>query len=271
MKTQKSLPSTKQQKPTLKNLIKASLRDFDSKCIHDFRIEIKKLKAAMKLIHTVDASFDYKKKFKTIRQTYKDLGAIREIQLMQERFRASDNVFKPNLRKKITQILDEELKESQAFVMGNFDNSIIKSLVKVKKQVAKALKDLSSKDFKSYFKKRARQLEKQLGTLDISEKNMHDLRTFLKELKLNARYEKKIAKKSLDKTDVKLSDLDDLQKWLGQWNDNVSLKQKLKELENALNPHNNENEAILQFKTTLEVENCLIKRKVEKALKMDYV
>ena len=272
MKVQKKQPVRKPQKPKLKKLINETIRDFDKDCIHTFRLEIKKLKAAMLLIQTAKKSFNRKKKFREIRPFYKDLGAVREIQIQQEQFQKPENskALKSSFRKKFKQLLDDTLLERELLTIQNFDESVIKAVKKVKKQVEKAVKNLSPNDFKRYFKARLGKLKNTLGSLDFSEKKTHTLRILIKEIKFNARFKKKVAEKALAKSEIDLPALEDLQKWLGDWHDNVVLKHKLVHLQDSLLLQNGENEALMQFKTSVEVETCFIKNNIKKALHMDY-
>lgn len=272
MKVHKKQPDSKPQKSSLKNLINETILDFDKDRIHTFRLEIKKLKAAMLLIQATKKSFNLKKKYRDIRPFYKDLGAVREIQIQKEQFQKPENnkALKPSFRKKYTQLLDETLLERELLTIQNFDESVIKTVKKVKKQVKKALKDLSPNDFKRYFKARICKLKKTLDTLDFSEKKTHNLRILIKEIKFNARFKKKVAEKALAKNKIDLPALEDLQKWLGNWHDNIVLKHKLAQLHGSLWLQNGENEALMQFKTSVEVETCFIKNSIKKALNMDY-
>lgn len=270
MENKNSQLSIKQEKPTLENLLKDTLKDFDRNLIHQFRLEIKKLKAAMLLIHSVKKSFDIKKKYAVIRPLYKDLGAVREIQLQRDMFQQNGKSYKASFRKKYKHLLEEELLEREDIVLNHFDESIIKPLNKLKKQVKKALKKLSSNDFKRYFKIRTYKLKRKIDKIEFSEKKLHDMRTLIKEIKFNARFKQEMAEKWLAKNDIDLTILEDLQKCLGEWQDNAILKEKLLQREGALLLQNGENEALMQFKTSIEVEDYLIKDKIKKALKLDY-
>lgn len=272
MKTQniQTQSGIKPQKPQLEDLIQDTLKDFDKNLIHQFRLEIKKLKAAMLLIHTAHKSFNIKKKLAAIQRLYKDLGAVREIQLQQDKFKENDKSYKASFRKKYKHILEEELLERQDIALNHFDESVIKSLKKLKKQVKKSLKKLSSGDFKKYFIARTSKLKKTLDTVEFSDKKMHAMRKLIKEIKFNARFKQEIAEKWLAKNGINLTILEDLQKNLGDWQDNAILKEKLVQREGALILQNGESEALMQFKSSIEVEDYLIKDKIKKTLKLDY-
>lgn len=269
MKTENIPPKVKQEKPKLENLLKDTLKDFDKDCIHRFRLEIKKLKAVMQLVHSAQKSFDNKKKYGIIRPLYKDLGAIRETQIQQEAFNENSKNYKATFRKKYKQLLDEELFQRQQVVLENFDESIIKSLKKIKRQIKKALKNMSSNDFKNYFKARISKLRKTFDSIDFSDKKMHSMRKFIKEIKFNTRYKHKLAEKWLSKYNISSTLLEDLQKLLGQWQDNVVLKEKLVQQESTLLLPKRESKSLTQLKSNVESETALIKDKIKKALNMD--
>ena len=268
MKTQNSPTEVKQEKPTLEDLLKDSLIDFDKNLIHQFRLEIKKLKATMQLVHSAFKSFDNKKKYGVISPLYKDLGAIRETQIQQETFNENSKNYKAAFRKKYRNLLDEELLQRQNVVLENFDESILKSLKKIKRQNKNALKDMSSNDFKNYFKSRISKLRKTLDTIDFSDKKMHAMRKQIKEIKFNTRYKPKMAEKWLSKYNISLAILEDLQKLLGQWQDNVVLKEKLVQHESILLRQNGGKKALMPFKSSVESETALLKDKIKKTLKV---
>lgn len=270
MKTENSPLEVKQEKPKLENLLKDTLKDFDKDCIHKFRLEIKKLKAVMQLVHTAHKSFDNKKKYGVISPIYKDLGAIRETQIQQEGFNENSKNYKAAFRKRYKKLLDEELLQRQDVVLGNFDESIIKSLKKIKRQIKNALKNMSSNDFKNYFKSRVSKLRKTFDSIDFSDKKMHSMRKLIKEIKFNIRYKHKLAEKWLSKYNISSAILEDLQKLLGQWQDNVVLKEKLVQQESTLLLSKSESKALIQLKSNIESETALIKDKIKKVLTVDY-
>lgn len=266
MKTHSNLPEHKNGKQPLENLIKNAVKDFDETAIHKFRLEIKKLKATMQLLRTADKSFDPKKTYRPIRPFYKDLGAVREAQLQQEKFDKNSKGLKTSFQKKYKQALNGELLQREGIVRQKFDKQVIKSLKKINEQVNKAVKDLGKGDFKNYFKVRVQKFKKAIESLDFSQEQMHGLRRLIKEIKFNTQFKKKAAAKWLSKQGIDLAALKDLQEWLGEWHDNVVLKQKLAAQEAALSLQNTEHKALNQFTTSLDVENDLIKDKIKKAL-----
>jgi CHAD domain-containing protein len=267
MATQNSATKVKQEKPKLEDLLKNSLIDFDKNLIHQFRLEIKKLKAAMQLVHSANKSFDNKKKYGVISPLYKDLGAVRETQIEQEAFlNENSKNHKPAFKKKYQNHLDEELRQRQNVVLENFDKSILKSLKKIKRQNKNALKDMSSNNFKNYFKVRISKLRKTFDTIDFSDDKMHAMRKQIKEIKFNTRYKPKMAEKWLAKYKVSSTTLEDLQKLLGQWQDNVVLKERLAQQENTLFRQNGGSKALIQFKSNIESETALIKESIKKTL-----
>jgi hypothetical protein len=252
-----------------KEEIKALLTNFDETAIHHLRLDIKKLKAALQLLRIVTKSFKAKKKYRVIRPFYKDFGAIRDIQIQQTLFKESHQGLKASFKRKYTQFLTNELAKHQDIALAHIDNKAIKSFKKVKKQIKKALKDLSPHDFKVYFKTRILKLKKTLYTIDFSDEKMHDMRKLIKEIKFNTPFKQKVAQKWLKKQDIHLSILEDLQKLLGTWQDNVVLKEKLTQQTELLKPTKGEMNALMQFKTNLEVNNELIKNSIKKILKME--
>ena len=258
----------KEKKLPFKEVVKTLLKDFDKTAIHQVRLEMKKLKAALQLMGIVNKSFKAKKKYGLIRPFYKDLGAIRDIQIQQALFKESHQGLQASFKRKYTRLLKDELTKRQNIAREHIDDKAIQSFKKVKKQIKKALKDLSSNDFKTYFKTRIPKLKKTLRTFDFSDEKMHDMRKLIKEIKFNTPFKQKVAKKWLKKKDIHLSFLGNLQNLLGTWQDNVVLKEKLTQQVELLTPTKGEATALIEFKANIEVHNELIKNNIKKVLKM---
>ncbi len=259
----------KPRKQSFKKEITALLIDFDEAAIHQVRLQIKKLKAALQLIKKANKSFKTKKIYRVIRPIHKDLGAIRDRQIQQTLFNESNinNPFPVSFQRKYKQLLTKELQEHQTIAREHIDDEAIKAFDKMKKKVEKTVKKVALSDFKTYFKTRVRKLKKKLNASDFSEKKMHALRMLIKEIKFNSTFNQKIARKGLAKKKVDKTLLEPLQDALGSWQDNVVLKEKLTQQGGLLAHSTGEKNALTQFKTSVDGHNELIKSKIKKILK----
>lgn len=257
------------RKYTLENLLRDTLNGFDEKYVHEFRREMKKLRATMQLIHVTDESFDNKKKYRVIRPFYKNLGDVREIQIQQGILKDNAKTLKASFRKKFQEILTSELLEYKDAALNQFDDAVFKSIKKREKQTKKILKDVSKRDFKDYLTIRTQKLKKAFDSLDFSKEKIHATRMLVKEITFNTRLKKKTAKKWLAKQELDLPLLEDLQEWFGDWHDKQILIERLMEQEGANWLQKGESEALAQFKTKMETESKEIKDKIEKALEID--
>jgi CHAD domain-containing protein len=257
-----------QKKSKMTDLLKEAVKHFDEKCIHEFRVEVKKLRAAMNLLSIVDKKFDAEKKYKSLQTFFNDLGAIREIQIQEAKLE-KDKSLEPSFLKKYHNLLLAEMEERKEIALKHFDDSIEVVYKKRKNQIKEALRDLSYDDFKKYFKIRTNKLKKALSVFDFDIKKAHDLRRIIKEVSFNSRFNPTLANKWLAKRDIDFVVLDDLQKALGDLHDNMVLSQKIAKQEPYLLLQNGENEALLTFKTSMEVESGIIKNHIKKALKME--
>jgi hypothetical protein len=140
----------------LEALIKDALRDFDEELIHSVRLEVKKMKAAMRLLKHTNSDFDYKKSFKILYPFYKDLGFVRETQLQKSKFESLNKSLKPSFKKKFQQLLADDLEEREDRLLRHFDEKTIKNFKKMQRKIKSALKGLSASDFKMYLKKEQR-------------------------------------------------------------------------------------------------------------------
>lgn len=253
----------------LEALIKDALRDFDEKLIHSVRLEVKKMKASMRLLKAMDSRFDYKKCFKGIYTFYKDLGLVRETQLQKSKFEALNTSLKSSFKKKFHQLLADDLEEREDRLLRHFEGKTIKNFKKVQRKIKSALKDLPASDFKMYLKKSVKKLKTQIQKMDLTDDKMHDLRKTIKEMKYNIPLRKKAAEKFFIKENIDFNILEDLQDWLGEWRDNHMMREKIIRNEEALFLQNGEKETVMQLKTTLEVDNDFLKNKIKKAIGLD--
>jgi CHAD domain-containing protein len=253
----------------LEALIKDALRDFDEALIHSVRLEVKKMKAAMRLLKHTDSDFDYKKCFKILYPFYKDLGFVRETQLQKSKFEALNKSLKPSFKKKFQQLLADDLEEREDRLLRHFEEKTIKNFKKMQRKIKSALKGLSASDFKMYLKKRTKKLKSQIQKMDLSEDKMHNLRSTIKEIKYNIPLRKKAAEKFFIKENIDFAMFEDLQDWLGEWRDNQMMREKIIRNEGALFLQNGEKETVMQLKTSLEVDNDFLKNRIKKAVGLD--
>ena len=66
---------------TIDKLAKKSTPKFDEEVVHDFRVEVKKLRAFLRLINSELAKAEALKIEKDLKQFYRHLGAVRSIQM----------------------------------------------------------------------------------------------------------------------------------------------------------------------------------------------
>jgi CHAD domain-containing protein len=253
----------------LEALIKDALRDFDEELIHSLRLEVKKMKAYMRLLKTTGSRFDYKKNVKNLFPFYKDLGFVRETQLQKNKIETLNMSLKPSFKKKFFQLLADDLEEREDRLLRHFDENTIKDFKKVQRKIKSALKGLSASDFKMYLKKRTNKLKNQIQKMDLSEDKMHNLRSTIKEIKYNIPLHKKTADTFFIKENIDFRLLEDLQNWLGEWRDNQMMREKITRNEGALFLQNGEKETVMQLKTSLEVDNDFLKNKIKKAVGLD--
>jgi CHAD domain-containing protein len=268
-KMKKNQSIIKPKKLSLKKEITALLIDFDEATIHQVRLQIKKLKAALQLIKTADKSFKTKKIYRIIRPIHQDLGAIRDLQIQQTLFNESNSnkAFPVSFQRKHKQFLTEKLLECQTIAREHIDDAAIKAFEKTTRNIEETVKEVTLSDYKAYFKTRVRKLKKKLNALNFSEKKMHDLRKFIKEIKFNSAFNPKIARKRLAKKKIDKTLLEALQNALGSWQDNVVLKEKLTQQGGLLAHSTGEKNALMQFKTSIEAHNEAVKSKIKKILK----
>jgi hypothetical protein len=175
--------------------------DFD--LLHDIRVEIKKLKAILRLLHTADKKFNDHKAFIPLRDLFRDCGKIREIQLTRH------HLIEYSIPVELPPAIENDLaKEFRSKVTRH---------QKLLKQLRTTILKRTEKVRKSTYKKHMRKLKKKLVE-KLSDKtrsaDLHSVRKSVKELIF-------LLKKKENDTQADL--LQQSAERIGQWNDKRNL------------------------------------------------
>ena len=178
--------------------------------LHQFRVQVKKLRAMLILLDAVSSKNKLTRDFKPVRKIFKQCGLIREAyinMLLTSRYKLND----------------------EEFILGQV-NEMEKNILSFKKLAKKHLKTIKSAhadlehDLKAvdddsvneFYKRQLEQIASRLNELQFNE-SLHDCRKQIK----NLVYNRKIAQKALDgKLEIDNDYLDKLQDRIGNWHDN---------------------------------------------------
>lgn len=191
--------------------LKKFIKTGDQNELHRFRVQIKKLRAMLRLLDAITDKSKLSKDFKPVKKIFQQGGVIRDAYmhlLLGNRY----------------QMQDEEFVLSQV-------NGMEKNILEFKQQAKKHLKTIRSvhaeleKDLKAvtddsvneFYKSQLEHIAATLGELQFND-NLHDCRKRIKDLI----YNRKMAGKALvGKLEMNNDYLDKLQEGIGSWHDNV--------------------------------------------------
>jgi CHAD domain-containing protein len=166
--------------------LETAVNSFGLDDIHDFRVEIKKLKGFLRLLQR-DLDKPEKLKFpKFLNKIYKSLGSVRELQLQEKKLEkaiSSETILLLNTFSNLheqTESVREKAKE-----LLDYKDSWNKAENRIKKFIPE---ELTADSVESYLRFKVRQLKKILYMKRISITRLHGMRKILKDLQYNHPY-----------------------------------------------------------------------------------
>lgn len=211
-------------------------KSFDPEDIHKMRVALKKIRAIFyfEQFYLPQLSEEEMKKSKKI---FSAAGKIRELQLLQDTIKNFNNGDEPMKKKMLSVIRREEKKAKQKF-HAHFRDSGKIALDELRKTTTREAKKLTGADLKLHFQSMLEAIRIQIETAQ-EEKDYHQVRKQLKELKYNLSFAGKESKR-LVKAVFPEKKLSQLEEDLGNWHDQVMiiswLKKLLSEKENNKQP-----------------------------------
>jgi CHAD domain-containing protein len=191
---------TKKRFKRLRVLLKAFPAGKEKEELHQIRLEIKKIKALLRLIHFNDKEFRDHKHFIPFRTIFRETGKIRDIGVRKE------------LLEQYTQIHTPFFRSSDP-ALQQFLKVVPKDLKRVrneKKIVLKKIFRINARTYSLYLNKKIKELTNLLSG-GIMQKELHSLRKLIKEIIYLTSVKKK--KSEIDSFFVESSEL------IGNWHD----------------------------------------------------
>ncbi len=155
----------------LKTLLKSFPDETEKEFLHQIRLEIKRIKALLRLIHFNDNKFPDHKHYIPLRDIFRASGKIRDAGLRHELLEQYTQIHTPFFR-------------SPEKVLKHFINKIqghISVVNKTRKIVLKEIASVKSRTYQLYLRKKNNELTELLSE-GIRQKNLHELRKLIKEI-----------------------------------------------------------------------------------------
>jgi len=214
-----------QRSATIKRNWKKYLEGRDEECLHQMRVEIKKLTALLHFINDGDGGFDLHKHNKLPHHLLEISGELRDhhnFNLLAEKFH-----FKvPSIQLQLEQFESQQaLQKLQVYYRKHHTG-----LSQLKKEVDKYLRHLTSGQLEDYIVQQTREIAAKMEK-GLVKDQLHELRKRVKEvIYLNKLLGKPEGHSSMIGDAGKM---DQLQELIGQWHDLKKFEGKIRELKNV--------------------------------------
>ncbi|HTE00179.1 MAG TPA: CHAD domain-containing protein [Mucilaginibacter sp.] len=190
--------------------LKAFIRKGDQVELHQFRVQVKKLRAMLTLLDAASPKQRLLKDFKPVREIFKHCGNIRNAYInlqLSVRYHITNEDFLMGQLSKI---------ENETTKFKNKGRKYLKAIKATHKVIRDDLRAINNTWINEFYKTRLGQISDAFGHLQFNEE-LHNCRKQIKTLA----YNRKIAQPALDGK-LQLNDdyLDKLQDSIGNWHDN---------------------------------------------------
>lgn len=194
----------------LRRLLRTAVSSEDQEVLHKVRMEIKKIKAILRLLDFAGKQCSYRRAYRPFRIIFRDCGAIRDLYVMRRLMAKVEGVQIP-------------LPSGKAARLQEFRTRIpqyLKAVRKSGKKILRGTRHVSSATFKKYLRKKRKELKHRLYP-KFRKTTLHLTRKLIKELW----YLSTIARTK--KSEMQF--YDQSAAIIGDWHDNVILIQRINE------------------------------------------
>lgn len=191
--------------------LKAFIKNSDQEDLHQFRVQVKKLRAMLTLLDSVSPKYKLSKDFKPVRKIFKHCGDVRNAYINLQlgvRYKLNNQEF-----------IDKQLYtiENGTYEIKEQGKAYLKIIESAHKEIEDNLITISDAEINEFYKTLLEQIAASLTDLQFND-GLHNCRKAIKTLI----YNRKIAQKALDgKLQVNIDYLDKLQGSIGDWHDNI--------------------------------------------------
>lgn len=194
----------------MRRRFKSFLHTGHSEQLHQFRVEVKKVRSFLTLLEADKKNRGLLKEFKPVKKMFKSAGVIRDAML--HRKQAEEQGIK---EQSVYQNKEDEQRREQKKLLGN-GRKYLHTMKDVKKRLYKHVHTITGDKMKAFFQNQIDTAYQLLSTYKFTEQ-LHDGRKALKHLLYNKQAAQKVSGKE---PGINFMYVDELQKVLGQWHDN---------------------------------------------------
>ncbi len=208
--------NTQKQKKHLDKLWKKMQKRFQSflhtghgEQLHQFRIQVKKIKSFLVLLEADKKNHRLLAEFKPVRKIFKSAGVVRDAVLHRNVANEQGIPLEAFYQK------EEKAMQQERDKLMDKGKAHLRKMKNVKKKLHKQLHSVSGGDMKTFFQNQIDTTYRLLGRHNFTER-LHNGRKALKHLL----YNQQAAQQALGKWGINFTYIDELQETLGQWHDN---------------------------------------------------
>lgn len=239
----------RKRKTSLDFMLKYSRRKFSKKGFHQFRVEVKKLKAILLRMEFLLSDFNGKKFYKPFRKLFAKAGRVREIQIEKDllkTFGQSEEI--PDY----LNYLDKKIRKERARFFRSRNLKLNSKIEKRLKVFGRKCREITQLDSGPFMASLITEIKTLLASGTLAEQSAHLLRKKLKNLKYNLesiRGEKFVNRHPEQEELVNL---------LGTWHDLVTVDRTLKSVIPNLPLREEEKESLQKINQKIHSESEMI-------------
>jgi len=189
---------------------KESTRSKAPEELHQFRVQVKKVRSFLTLLETNDKNKQLLELFKPVKKIFKSAGITRDALLHQQEAK-EHKVNLPEFYKEQDKIQKKEMKK-----LVSKRQKHLKKMKQVKKELKRHLHPVTDNEIRTFFTTQLHNTYNLLSRHDFSEQ-LHEGRKMLKHLM----YNESLAHDGIGKDlNINFAYIDELQEVLGKWHDN---------------------------------------------------
>jgi len=206
---------TRKRLDRLEQLLETMKVSGDLEILHEIRLEVKKVKVILGLLHFANPDLNTHKIFIPLRTLFRKVGEIRATVVMGALLKEY------NIHEKLNELIEIPASHSIHDLKKEIP-TFIKSVKKTKRKIDKYIHDLDSPILKKFIKKQKRQLKKMIWP-ELNLLTLHKARKLTKEILYLSSTRKQKNKKGF-------SFYSECEELIGQWHDKQQIIQFLKNM-----------------------------------------
>lgn len=244
----------RKQLDAIEIILKKRHEKISKKDIHQLRIAVKKIKALSALVLFCEPDFRMRKFMKPFKKIFAAAGKLRELQLEKSRLKKMQLL---GSLKDYSHHLKRRLKKKKHGFFSLANAKIIRKLQKRSKMILSGFESVSKTLINRFVDEKSNEISRLAATANLKENDAHRLRKTLKELYYTLLI--------FDTKDTLFKNIDRFQQLLGQWHNDVVLKDYLQKALDNKNEAENELKIIGEARDKISFESKSLFEKIKVA------